>query len=284
MSTTRFLDRILIPSLFLLACSEAPPPAEAGGGAIGASSGGNTSSGGRPHTSSGGREGGGNTSSGGAPHTGGVTNGGGTTGSGGDTSLGGAPGEDGCAGPFYVREVVEVSFGPGDPYGRTLLPDIVLGPPGKNTEVVSLGNGGSITVSFGEGRIIDGPGVDFIVFENPFPGNAELATVEVSEDGITWHRFPCTEEQKRSDPLTKDYGHCAGWRMVGPPGSDYTNPLQAGGDQYDLADLALPDLGPIRYLRITDREDLLFNPEDVTSPRADTFDLNAVSLVHVSCD
>ena len=40
--------------------------------------------------------------------------------------------------------------------------------PGKPARgVVSLGNGGFVTVAFDRNGIVDGPGVDFTVFENP---------------------------------------------------------------------------------------------------------------------
>ena len=54
------------------------------------------------------------------------------------------------------------------------MPGIVEGPPvgggtdHGSTDVVSLGSGGSIVVSFAPNAIVDGPGADFIVFENPF--------------------------------------------------------------------------------------------------------------------
>ncbi len=55
--------------------------------------------------------------------------------------------------------------------------------------VVSLGRGGTITLTFAE-PITDGPGWDFAVFENAFNDNfLELAYVEVSSDGIHFFRF-----------------------------------------------------------------------------------------------
>lgn len=68
--------------------------------------------------------------------------------------------------------------------------------------VLSLGDGGSVTVTFDE-PIGDGPGPDFAVFENGFldatprPGDtnrylfAELAYVEVATATNAWARFPC---------------------------------------------------------------------------------------------
>src|SRR5687767_1033324 len=52
------------------------------------------------------------------------------------------------------------------------LPGIVTGPPGDSlpvsgsTSTVSLGHGGSIVLAFTDNVLVDGPGPDFIVFEN----------------------------------------------------------------------------------------------------------------------
>ncbi|MGV3533276.1 MAG: PEP-CTERM sorting domain-containing protein [Chthoniobacteraceae bacterium] len=56
--------------------------------------------------------------------------------------------------------------------------------------VISLGDGGSITLTFAE-PIADGPSFDFAVFENGFQDTfLELAFVEVSSDGEYFSRFP----------------------------------------------------------------------------------------------
>lgn len=66
-----------------------------------------------------------------------------------------------------------------------------LGPAeGNSFDVVSLGQGGSITLSFGQ-PIPNRAGPDFAVFENAFSdGFLELAFVEVSSDGVRFVRFP----------------------------------------------------------------------------------------------
>ena len=109
---------------------------------------------------------------------------------------------------------------PARAFGQDQLPDIVLGPPdGRGPEaggldVLSLGQGGSIVLGFGDSVIIDGPGPDFIVFENPFwvGGDstnvfAELGQVEVSEDGQTWVGFSCNVDTREG---------CAGWHPPWP--------------------------------------------------------------------
>lgn len=61
---------------------------------------------------------------------------------------------------------------------------------GSSTNVVSLGDSGSITLVF-PFPIMNGPGNDFAVFENSFSNEyLEFAFVEVSSDGIHFVRFP----------------------------------------------------------------------------------------------
>ena len=227
----------------------------------------------------------------------------GSGGSGGEVALGGSGGTLGAAGAgleagaagtagaggqgpscdaaaaAYATEVVSVSYGAGAGFGQADMPGIVLGPPhgagccAGSLDVLSLGNGGEIVLGFGPATIVDGPGPDFIVFENPFEigGNpaavfAELATVAVSADGAIWRAFPCTA----SEP---PWGSCAGWHPVYQDGD--TGPLDpalAGGDAFDLADVGLSEA---RYVRIVDRADL--------QGAAGVFDLDAVGIVHPGC-
>lgn len=64
-----------------------------------------------------------------------------------------------------------------------------LGPAMRNG-VISLGDGGSITLYF-ESGIINGPGFDFAVFENAFNDSfLELAHVEISENGTDFFTLP----------------------------------------------------------------------------------------------
>ena len=191
-----------------------------------------------------------------------------------------APGKV-CA-SLYATSVESFEPGLGPSFGQADLPDIVLGAPkGRGDaegsfDVASLGNGGQITLGFAPSAIVDRPGPDFIVFENAFYVNddpqqtfAELATVEVSQDGVTYERFPCTA----SEP---PFGTCAGWHPVhaNPDTNaiDPTDPAVAGGDAFDLADLGVSEA---RYVRITDRVDLV--------GLNGVFDLDAVSIVNASC-
>ncbi len=182
----------------------------------------------------------------------------------------------------FASEVVAFEPGEGAGFGANSFPDVVLGPPqGKgdfagSLDVLSLGVGGTITLGFNGFEIVDGPGPDFIVFENPFwvneqPANvwAEIAEVSVSEDGETWHVFPCEPVA----PEEGNYGDCAGWRTVQSfeVDEDYILTAQAaGGDAYDLAALGLKQ---ISFVRIRDLA------QDGAAPTAG-FDLDAVGAVH----
>jgi hypothetical protein len=176
----------------------------------------------------------------------------------------------------------EHSFGPGQNTGQDLFPAPVLGPPKGggmcmgSTDVVSLGNGGSVVLEFADNAIVDGPGPDFIVFENPFGQNcdpdkifAELGTVGVSQDGVHFTDFPCTATMP-------PFGECSGWHPVFANADtnsiDPTDPAAAGGDSYDLADAGMKWA---RYVRVTDRADI--------TGTAGVYDLDAVSIVHPAC-
>jgi len=187
----------------------------------------------------------------------------------------------------FVTKVVSVTYGDCAGFGLTSMPAVVLGPPAGagalagSLDVVSLGFKGEIVLGFEPNAIVDGPGADFLVFENAFwaggdPSRpaAELADVSVSDDGVTWRTFPCTPG------AGPPYGSCAGWRPVySSPGNGISpvEPATAGGDPFDLAELGLTTA---RFVRIRD----LGTIECPTNPanRSTTvgFDLDAVALVH----
>jgi hypothetical protein len=195
--------------------------------------------------------------------------------------VGGGPPGDPC--PDFASEVVDVAYGPGAGFGQADFPGIVLGGPrgagnmAGSLDVLSLGNGGTITLGFAERRIVDGEGPDFIVFENAFweggdPDQpfVELGTVEVSADGESWETFPCSA-------TSAPYGSCAGWEPVYANVDDNEidplDPAVAGGDAFDLADVGLAEA---RYVRIVDRADM--------GGVSGLFDLDAVAIVHGRCD
>lgn len=189
--------------------------------------------------------------------------------------------------PPYATGVERFSPGPGAGWGADHLPDVVLGAPAGASkeaaatgqdEVLSLGAGGEIVLSF-EHDIVDGPGADFVVFENPFwvrndPEQVwfELGEVSVSQDGETWQTFPCAVE---GGAQPGQWPGCAGWSPTKVYDAEMLIPLDpelTGGDAFDLADLGLEWA---RYVRI---RDLL---EDGNSTGNNVgFDLDAVGVVH----
>ncbi len=190
------------------------------------------------------------------------------------------PPSQGAAKVRYVTKVVSYTKGDGGGFGADKLPQIVTGPPvgagccAGSLDVVSLGNGGEIVVAF-DAAIVDGPGPDFIVFENAFQiaGDAtnvlaEPAEVAVSEDGKTWVAWPCTAK-------AMPYGSCAGWHptyATAETGVDPQDPAKAGGDAFDLADIGVRRA---LYVRIRDMNGK-FPAQDGTAG----FDPDAVAVLH----
>ncbi len=187
----------------------------------------------------------------------------------------------------FATEVVTFAPGPCAGFGAARMPGVVEGPPeGAGTlqgsfDVVSLGTGGEIVLGFGENAIVDGPGPDFIVFENAFYANgdpsqiaSDLGEVSVSEDGESWTAFPCSP-QTPGPP----FGTCAGWRPVlasSANGISPFDPAAAGGDVYDLAAIGV---ARARFVRIRD----LFQtacPESGPRPTNYGFDLDAVAILN----
>lgn len=129
--------------------------------------------------------------------------------------------------------------------------DQAVGPvTGDNLAVVSLGDGGSATLTF-EHPIRNGEGYDFAVFENSFNDSfLELAFVEVSTDGQRYVRFPATS-------LTSPCQLLGAYGSVDPTYIDgLAGKYRSGyGTPYDLALLADStgiNLDSIMYVRIVD--------------------------------
>ena len=176
------------------------------------------------------------------------------------------------------------SFHPGEAsFGHAGLPGVVLGPPlggGPQTgglDVVSLGCDGTITLYFDEPAIVDGPGPDLIVFENPFMAGStkfiEPARVLVSADGVDWRSFPC-------DPSEGLPVGCAGLSPVlsNPNnGIEASDPAAAGGDAFDLAEVGL---AKARYVRLQDVSVAHYGSRTWCGGVGGGFDLDAVAAVH----
>ncbi|MFH0799138.1 MAG: hypothetical protein V2A66_03015 [Pseudomonadota bacterium] len=180
----------------------------------------------------------------------------------------------------FAEAVHTVTYGPGAGFGQGFLPNIVLGPPhgagalSGGLDVLSLGTGGEIVLDLENCPVVDGPGKDFIVFENAFliGGNpatpyAEPATVGVSDDGITFTDFPCSL-------AVYPYQGCAGCHPVySNPNNNISpfDPLAAGGEAYDLHDISIAHA---RFVRVRDGGVCCAG---ITTAG---FDLDAIAVIH----
>lgn len=229
--------------------------------------------------------------------------------------LGGLPHGDMIAftteGDPYADAVDSFAIGASGGFNQTFLPDVVLGPPtgsglyGGTLGAFSLGLDGEIVVAFTDNVIVDGPGVDFTVFENPFFQTglfdvlellfSEAGRVSVSQDGIAWYAFPCANAFGDA-PY---YSGCAGVYPVlsngdagarhpsiptlAPPIESFIGQQQpnvpipdgSGGDSFDLADVGL---AWARYVRI-EAADHVVGP---AGPDNAGFDLDAVAAVNAA--
>ena len=134
---------------------------------------------------------------------------------------------------------------------------------GSASGVLSLGERGEIIVDFYPYEIIDRPGPDLIVFENPFlldeyQSFAEPAHVAVSTDGVAdsdFVEFRCDTTKTRGTPHLEEwpYPGCAGVKPVyaNVEGNCLLpwNSEAAGGDAFDLASIGVKRA---RFLRLRD--------------------------------
>ncbi len=144
-------------------------------------------------------------------------------------------------------------------------------PASSPEDVCSIGLGGEIVVGWKDFELTDDEGADFTIFENPFinPANqkvfAEPGVVSVSYDGINFYEFPF-------DSITLE--GCAG--IIPTNGSaDFCNPLESGGNAFDLATVGLKK---IRWIKIKDFTYWLLEQKDhpFYNPILSGFDLDCV--------
>ena len=176
---------------------------------------------------------------------------------------------------------------------------------GTVMDIVSLGNAGQITLSFFPAIICNGPGPDFVIFENALNDTfLELAYLEVSSDGENFFRFPNHSLTPRpvnpdGDPLTS-YVILA----VDPVNVDgFASKYRVGfGTPFDLDGLNTPqaqqgvlsgtlNLDHIAYVRIIDivgdgtstdtSGNPIYDPWHPTQPQTSAgFDLEAAGYMH----
>ena len=174
---------------------------------------------------------------------------------------------------------------------------LALGVPGGTMDVVSLGDGGTATLTF-ESPICNGTGSDFAVFENGF-ANAqnpdtwalELGFVEVSSDGVNFFRFPAvtyvqTETQLgNAGSIVPAQLH----NFASKYGAFYGTPF----DLDEVEDNALLDKNRITHVRIVDvvgnidplyatydSEGHTINDPWPTGFASSGMDLDAVGVIH----
>ncbi|MBI3258508.1 MAG: hypothetical protein HYZ54_03370 [Ignavibacteriae bacterium] len=148
-------------------------------------------------------------------------------------------------------------------------------PQASPDQICSLGFGGEIILGFHNKILRDLPGKDFTIFENAFYAPEfpqmfiEPGRVSVSKDGITYIDFVY-------DPLT--FVGCAG---ITPTNGDKNpfNPLESGGDSFDLSDIGMDS---VRFIKITDIASLLLNRKHpLYDPVTTGFDLDAIVGLHL---
>lgn len=213
----------------------------------------------------------------------------------------------------FPDRVAEFVPGWGAGFGMSYFPQNVLGPPHGNVnpqqpnareeDLLSLGVGGTITLEFTSNLVVDGPGPDITVFENPFQPIgypdfvfAETATVAVSTDSLTWYTFPFSFDPPETTGSLYEKWRYHGLAGVTPVFSSPENgispfdPNVSGGDSFDLAEVGLHY---VRFVKITDTGTTDIAPtidpyghiindpgNAMNTPPTAGFDLDAVAAIH----
>lgn len=123
--------------------------------------------------------------------------------------------------------------------------------------IVSLGDSGIATLTFSH-AIYNGPGADFAVFENGFanPANAEeafleLAFVEVSSDGINFHRFSPSSLSSETIQVPAA-GVYMNARLINNLAGKYVSGYGTPFDLQELEGIPGLDINNITHVRIVD--------------------------------
>ncbi len=191
----------------------------------------------------------------------------------------------------WASKTLSVSYGDGVTADWE-TPEKALGPAtGDTTDVVSLGEGGTITLGF-DVTLTDGVGYDFAVFENGFADDyLELAFVEVSSDAAHYLRF---DTASLVDAPVGAYGTLNPEQLEG-----FAGKYRVGfGTPFDLSWLkdrpevraGLVNLSQITSIRIVDivgdgrnRDSfghVVYDPYPTTGSAG--FDLEAIGLLNVA--
>ena len=174
---------------------------------------------------------------------------------------------------------------------------LALGKPGGTFDIVSLGDGGTATLTFGS-PIYNGSGPDFAVFENGF-ANAlnldtwalELGFVEVSSDGVNFFRFPAVTYVQTDEQLDNagSIDPAQLHNFASKYGAFYGTPF----DLDEVEDNELLDKNRVTHVRIVDvvgnidpeyaskdSEGHIINDPWPTPFSSSGFDLDAVGVIH----
>lgn len=169
----------------------------------------------------------------------------------------------------------------------------------QSLDVYSIPRGEPLVLGWEDRVVVNGPGVDLVVFENAFHYGDGLTfmdptVVEVSADGERWVAFPhdfTAADETSYSPRTEHWVGFAGVTPVllhaeGNPVDPFDG-AAAGGDGFDLADLpdeALRAAG-IRYVRLTAATDH-DNPDTgapfVADPVSDGPDIDGVAARYLA--
>jgi len=162
--------------------------------------------------------------------------------------------------------------------------------PANGTGVVSLGDGGTATLTFAA-PITNGPGWDFAVFENGSNTFLELAFVEVSSNGTDFHRFPATSNTQTAVQVGafSELDATLLNDLAGKYRAQYGTPFHLD----ELASLAGLDVAAITHVRVVDVVGCIqegyasvdqwgnkVNDPWSTPFASGGFDLDAVGVVH----
>ncbi len=160
-----------------------------------------------------------------------------------------------------------------------------------NNDVISLGDGGTIILTFSS-PIFNGSGPDFAIFENGFnDGFLELAFVEVSSDGNNYYRFASIS----NSDTTSQYDNAANtdatkiYNLASKYRGRYGNPF----DLEELKNISGLNVNQIKYIKLIDvvgsindsfctrdsRGYKINDPWPTPFPSSG-FDLDAVGVIH----
>lgn len=190
------------------------------------------------------------------------------------------------------QNIADTTLGKAQVGDETYVPGIA------GNGIVSLGDGGSVIVTFAH-PISNGAGADFAIFENGFidqtlkPGTAflELAFVEVSSDGNNFFRFPAISNVDTANQVATFDGIDASLinNLAGKYIGNYGTPF----DLDEMSGINGLDIQKITHVKIIDvvgalnnafanrdSRGVLINDPWPTAFAQSGFDLDAVGVIH----